>query len=74
MIQSVFVDHKYRKNGVFRALFSKVIEQAKADPLNKEVRLYVEKENDTAISVYEKLGMGRMDGWNFDEMDLVLPH
>ena len=44
-------------------LYNAVIDQAKSDPLAKEVRLYVEKDNDTAITVYEKLGMGRMDGW-----------
>ena len=74
MIQSVYVEKEWRKKGVFRALYNNVIEGAKADPITKEVRLYVEKENTVAITVYEKLGMKRLDGWSFDEKDFVLPH
>ena len=45
MIQSVYVNAEARRKGVFRALYTHVVETAKADPLVKSVRLYVELEN-----------------------------
>ena len=74
MIQSVFVVKEYRKKGVFRALYTTVIENAKKDPMTKGVRLYVDHDNETAMAVYEKLGMGKMDSWNFDERDFIFQH
>ena len=74
MIQSVYVEKEYRKKGVFRALYETVIENAKKDPMTKGVRLYVEHNNETAMAVYEKLGMGKMDSWNFDEKDFIFQH
>ena len=71
MIQSVFVVKEWRNKGVFRALFGQVVETAKNDPLMKAVRLYVEHDNLTAQTVYEKLGMNKMDSWNFDEKDFI---
>ena len=56
-IQSVYVFAEYRKKGVFRQLYNHVYETSKADPLVKCVRLYVETENETAMKVYEKMGM-----------------
>ena len=47
---------------------------AKADPLAKAVRLYVEKDNETAMAVYEKMGMEKMTDWNFDEVDYIFNH
>ena len=44
-IQSVYVVPEARKKGVFRSLYNKVVEGAKANPEVKCVRLYVEKEN-----------------------------
>jgi ribosomal protein S18 acetylase RimI-like enzyme len=55
-IQSVFVEKEYRGQGVYKALYEKV----KTEAINKGVqtiRLYVEKENNQAQAVYEKLGM-----------------
>ena len=74
MIQSVYVEKEYRKKGVFRALYNTVFENAKKDPITKGVRLYVEKDNETAMAVYEKLGMGKMDTWAFDEKDFIFQH
>ena len=74
MIQSVFVHKDYRNKGVFRSLYNKVVEEATADPLTKGVRLYVELENYTAQTVYEKLGMAKMDTWAFDEKDFIFSH
>ena len=73
-IQSVYVEAHARKKGVFRALYSKIVEDAKQVPDVKCVRLYVEKENETAINVYEKLGMSRLDTFDFDEIDFVFSH
>ena len=74
MIQSVYVDAEYRKKGVFRSLYNKVVECAKADPITKAVRLYVDHDNETAMAVYSKLGMTCMDSWAFDEKDFVFSH
>ena len=60
--------------GVFRTLFQYIVDTATKDPLGKGVRLYVELENYTAQSVYEKFGMTKLDDWNFDEKDLVFEH
>jgi ribosomal protein S18 acetylase RimI-like enzyme len=55
-IQSVFVEPRFRRRGVFRALYQflqkKVIE-AKGIGL----RLYVERDNEVALQVYRSLGM-----------------
>jgi len=57
-IQSVFVDKDYRGQGVFKMLY----EHIKSRVLNEEngfrgIRLYVDKSNESARKVYEKLGM-----------------
>lgn len=44
-IQSVYVVAEARKQGVFRAIFEHVIEEAKKDSFVKGVRLYVDTEN-----------------------------
>mmetsp|Transcript_9559 Transcript_9559/g.11775 ORF Transcript_9559/g.11775 Transcript_9559/m.11775 type:complete len:90 (-) Transcript_9559:85-354(-) len=73
-IQSVFVNPEARRKGVFRKLYSFVVERAQVDPLVKCVRLYVELENENAQKVYERLGMSKMDTYEFNEMDLVFAH
>ena len=55
-IQSVYVKEEYRNKGIYKALYQKVLEDAKLQEV-KTIRLYVEKENLTARSVYQKLGM-----------------
>jgi len=57
-IQSVFVTKEFRGKGVFRLLY----EYIKVKVLNEEnnyrgIRLYVDKTNESAQKVYEKLGM-----------------
>ena len=74
MIQSVYVNAEHRCKGVFRKLYTHVRERAQADPLVKCVRLYVELENFTAQSVYERLGMEKMDTYEFNEIDTVFSH
>lgn len=57
--QSVFVDHDYRRQGVFSQMYHAVIAQAQANAV-QHVRLYVELDNDRAQKVYESLGMQRL--------------
>ena len=57
-IQSVYVEQAFRRRGVMRALFRRVMEMAKADsgPVVL-VRLYVEEHNSRAQSFYQEMGM-----------------
>lgn len=55
-IQSVYVRENYRRKGVYKALYAKVVELAKAQNV-KIIRLYVEHENTKAQATYENLGM-----------------
>jgi ribosomal protein S18 acetylase RimI-like enzyme len=55
-IQSVYVMPEYRGQGIFRAMYTKVIEMAKEQNIN-QVRLYVDRHNTNAQKVYQKLGM-----------------
>src|SRR5262249_25077785 len=48
-IQSVYVCPEARRRGVFRALFDHVYQAAQADPEVIGLRLYVERENHTAL-------------------------
>ncbi len=56
-IQSVYVDEKFRKQGVFKKLYQHVTELAQKSDEVKAIRLYVEKNNQSAIKVYEAMGM-----------------
>ncbi len=56
-VQSVYVVATARREGVFRALFDHLKEQATADPSVIGLRLYVERENRRAQATYEALGM-----------------
>jgi len=56
-IQSVYVAKEFRRKGVFRELHQHVIKEAKAQGDVKGLRLYVEKENKTAMKTYENIGM-----------------
>ena len=70
-IQSVYVDRDFRRQGVFRALYSFVAERAKQAPNVCGLRLYVEDENDNAQRTYERLGMKRTS-YRMYEVDFVL--
>ena len=56
-IQSVYVEHTHRGIGIYRRLYDEVLTRAQLEHNVSEVRLYVEKDNTVAQSVYEKLGM-----------------
>jgi ribosomal protein S18 acetylase RimI-like enzyme len=58
-IQSVYVRHDARRQGVFRALYQHVESAARADPQVVGLRLYVEHDNHTAQQTYLGMGMER---------------
>lgn len=55
-IQSVYVLPEYRRRGIYKAMYDKVQEMAVAEGVS-QIRLYVDKENISAQSVYQKLEM-----------------
>ncbi len=55
-IESVYVEERFRKRGVFRALFEFAEEQSRVAGA-VGLRLYVERENERAQTVYSRLGM-----------------
>lgn len=56
-LQSVYVLAEYRGRGVFRRLYEHVRSLAQADANVAGIRLYVERENAAAQTVYARLGM-----------------
>ncbi len=56
-IQSVFIDQKHRRKGVFGKLYQHVNALAKEQPDTCGIRLYVERENTNAQKTYHALGM-----------------
>ena len=63
---------EHRKKGVFRKLYDHVVGIARSTPNTKCVRLYVETTNETAMTVYEKMGMHNIaPSYNFHEIDYV---
>jgi GNAT superfamily N-acetyltransferase len=58
-IQSVYVRKEFRELGVFRALYEHVEELARKRNDVCGLRLYVERGNERARNVYEKMGMKR---------------
>jgi GNAT superfamily N-acetyltransferase len=56
-IQSVYVPPEFRRQGIYRALYAHVRALAQADAGVCGIRLYVEKDNRSARSTYEALGM-----------------
>lgn len=60
-IQSVYVDQHYRKSGVFKALYQHIKNLCDTNEEIIGLRLYVEKENDTAKKTYAHMGMKECD-------------
>lgn len=67
-IQSVYVLPEHRGGGVFKALFDHLAGVARADPRVCGIRLYVDRGNEKAKSVYGRLGMHRS---NYGVMETV---
>lgn len=55
-IQSVYVHPLHRGKGVFRALFHHIREMGEQDAECRGIRLYMERDNDTARQSYLSLG------------------
>jgi ribosomal protein S18 acetylase RimI-like enzyme len=70
-IQSVYVKPEFRSAGVFRKLYDHAVEKAASAGNVCGLRLYVEKENERAHHVYEKIGM-KLTAYDMFEVDFVL--
>jgi ribosomal protein S18 acetylase RimI-like enzyme len=70
-IQSVYVDPAWRRRGVFRRMHDAIVSQAKANPKVCGIRLYVEQENRTAKTVYQRVGLAQ-SVYKVYESDFVL--
>ncbi len=55
-IQSVFVKAEHRRKGIYRAMYEKAKEIAKADGAS-QIRLYVDRNNARGQQTYQALGM-----------------
>ncbi|MEZ6060130.1 MAG: GNAT family N-acetyltransferase [Planctomycetaceae bacterium] len=66
-LQSVYVDERFRKAGVFRELFRFVRRRLAEQPDVVGIRLYVESENAAALGTYSRLGF-RQSGYLVLEM------
>jgi len=67
-IQSVYVIPEYRKAGVFKAIFAEIKSMAESSNVCG-LRLYVERNNKVAKSVYLRLGMEESH-YDFFEMTI----
>jgi GNAT superfamily N-acetyltransferase len=70
-IQSVYVEEKFRGQGIFRALFNHVDQLAKGRKDICGLRLYVDAHNHSARKTYERLGM-KLTNYELFETDFVL--
>ncbi len=71
-INSVYVHPEHRRRGVFTRLYNHVMEVARQAGA-VAVRLYVETTNQSAVAVYERMGMRNLDKTHvFHERDLEL--
>jgi len=71
-VQSVYVDPAWRRQGVYRSMHDHIVAKAKNDPKVCGIRLYVEQDNHTAQSVYQRVGLAP-SGYAVYEQDFVIP-
>ena len=69
-IQSVYVTEKFRRRGVFSALYKHLEHMAKDHPDCCGIRLYIEKHNKRAQKTYLSLGMNDA-GYDVMEVDFT---
>ena len=69
-IQSVYVHPRHRGSGVFRELFAHIRKLGELDAECCGVRLYMERENDTARQSYQRLGFGET---GYEVLELLFP-
>ena len=70
-IQSVYVEPRFRSQGVFRAGYRHVEKLARTTPGGCGLRLYVENSNSQAQEIYQRLGLQRT-AYQMFEVDFVL--
>lgn len=69
-IQSVYVDAGWRRKGVYRAMYDRVLNLAGARGDVCGIRLYVERTNAVAQQAYDSLGMHKSH-YDLYEMDFT---
>ncbi len=67
-IQSVYVRPQYRRQGLYRELYTRVKELAEQEPAVCGFRLYVENQNVQAQKAYQSLGMSETEYKMFEEL------
>jgi ribosomal protein S18 acetylase RimI-like enzyme len=67
-IQSVYVTPEQRGQGIYRALYAEVLALARAERGICGLRLYVEKDNQSAQKVYRSLSMEDTGYLVFEEL------
>jgi GNAT superfamily N-acetyltransferase len=72
-IQSLYVVPDRRGLGVFRAMYDHILAKARTDPKVCGIRLYVERENHSAQTVYQRVGLVP-SVYTVYEQDFVLGH
>ena len=70
-VQSVYIAPAWRRQGVYRTMHDHIVAKAKADPKVCGIRLYVEQENRTAKTVYQRVGLAP-SAYAVYEQDFVL--
>lgn len=58
-IQSLYVVPELRRQGIYRRMYAKLKDHVEASPGLRGIRLYVDRRNTRAQSVYAELGMTR---------------
>lgn len=67
-IQSVYVRPRFRRRGVYRALYGRLQSMVRRKKLSCGFRLYVERENRRAQATYKALGMKKTRYRVFEEL------
>ena len=70
-VQSVYVDHQYRRKGVYKALHNHLYQMARKRKDICGIRLYVDRNNTAAQQTYASLGMTKSH-YDMYEIDFVL--
>ena len=70
-LQSVYVRPDVRRRGIFQSLYRHLLEQAQSLGTVCGLRLYVDRQNRIAQSVYERAGM-RKTQYDLYEVDFIL--
>ncbi len=67
-IQSVYVDPEYRKQNLFKQMYTHIYNLVKKDNTAVGLRLYVDNDNEIAQNVYTSLGMHQTNYYLFEQL------